>query len=223
MKKRIILFVIFMLILTGCSSEYTLELSNKGIKETLIVDILDSEIPSNSGNSITEMDDQITPFINEDQYPFLDDQTKKYNKEVTKENGVTKVKLDYEYKHDEYPKSTVYNTCFQNSFYESGRRYHELRLGGTFYCLYGDQAVINIKTNNLVKKHNADKVSGNVYTWIIDLDNVSDTEINIVVSKWPAFIKPVVYVIIGAVFLSLILFGYIMNRKMKNIDTINDI
>ncbi len=223
MKKKCIMFIIFMLLLTGCSSEYTLEYSNKGIKENISVQIPDSEIPSTEVDPITEPDDPVTPFIQNDQYPFLKNENKKYEKTVTKENGVTKVNLFYNYSLDEYVNSRVYSTCFQNYSFTKGPRNAVFDFSGSFYCLYGDEIKISIKTNNLVKKHNADKVSGNVYTWIINKDNVSNTDINIVISKWPAFVKPIIYAVIGITVLGLLIFGYIVYKRIINRDKVNEI
>ena len=223
MKKNIILLIMFIMVLTGCSSEYTLEYSNKGIKENINVEILNSEIPAEEVDPITEPDDQVTPFINNDQYPFFRDDTKKYEKQVTRENGVTKVNLSYEYTLDNYTDSRIYNSCFENYSFTKGRKNAIFSFDGAFYCLYGNEIAINIKTNNLVTKHNADKVSGNVYTWIINKDNVSNTNINIVISKWPAFVKPVIYIIIGIVVILLCVFGYKAYKKILNRDKVNEI
>ena len=98
-----------------------------------------------------------------------------------------------------------------------------MNFSGSFYCLHGDSVTINIKTNNEVISHNADKVSGNTYTWVINKDNAQDTNISINISKKSMYIKPIIYIILGVVFLVLSIGAYIAYNKIKNRDSINDI
>lgn len=216
MKKIFILIFIFLL--TGCSSEYTLEFSNNKIKEHAVVTIADSEIPD--GNT---MSDFINPFINDDQYPFFGKYDKVYKKKVEKKNGNTIVKLDYSFTHDEFKDSYVYKGCFQNSKFEENKNDYLLHFHGGFYCLKGNEIVINIKTNNIVKEHNANKVSGNTYTWIINKDNVLDTNIKMVISKENKIFRYIKYGIVIIFFAGLIIGGYIIYNKIRVRDKVNDI
>ena len=87
----------------------------------------------------------------------------------------------------------------------------------------GNELVINIKTNNEVISNNADKVNGNVYTWIINKDNKDKVDIQIRISKHTIYLKTIIYSIIGILFIVLLFVGYIFYNKFKNRDSVNDI
>lgn len=223
MKKFKIAFIIICLCLTGCSTEYNLEFSNDKIKEHIVANILDADIPKQIANPISELDDQITPFINNEQYPFSDNTDDKYTKNVIKKSNYTEVALDYSYSHEEFKNSKAYKTCFEEKSFEENKKGYSLTFSGSFYCLHGDSVTINIKTNNEVISHNADKVSGNIYTWVINKDNAQDANISINISKKSMYIKPIIYIILGVVFLVLSIGAYIAYNKIKNRDSINEI
>ncbi len=220
--KKALSIIIAIFLLTGCSSEYNLELSNNKIKEKIVTNILDSDIPSQQ-SSISEVDDRITPFINNDQYPFDDSDDKKYKKTIKEDNGTTQVTLEYNYSHSDYRKSKIYKTCFEKARFDNLDNGYQLNFTGKFYCLYGDELVVNIKTNNKVISNNATKVSGNTYTWIINNDNVNDININMKISDQSKTINYVLYVIAAIFFIAVIIFGYNVYQKIKNRDSVNEI
>ena len=221
MKKNIFILIGFIFLITGCSSEYNLEFSNDIIKEHTIVTIKDSEIPSKS--STGELDDRITPFIENDQYPFYGKYDKVYKKKVTKKGDTTTVVLDYTFSHDDFKNSTVYKGCFKSSDLTETNDGYSLHMHGSFYCLYGDELTINIKTNNIVLEHNADKVSGNVYTWIINKDNMTDTNIKMEISKKNRYTKYIGYTIVIILVIGLCVGGYFVYKRFKDRDSINEI
>lgn len=223
MRKVKIILIIACFILTGCSTEYNLEFSNDKIKEHIVANILDTDIPKQIDNPISELDDQITPFIKNEQYPFPNNTDDKYTKKITNKSNYTEVTLDYSYSHEEFKNSKAYGTCFEEKSFEENKKGYSLNFSGSFYCLYGDSVTINIKTNNEVISHNADKVSGNTYTWVINKDNAQDTNISINISKTSMYVKPIIYIIIGVVFLVLSIGAYIAYNKIKNRDSINEI
>ncbi len=225
MKRKIVLFT-FLLLLTGCTSEYNITISNDKIKENIVVNIPDNYIPVQTdieNNDHIEIDDQVTPFIEEDQYPFLNNNDIKYDKKVVKNGNITNVTLDYTYTLDDYKKSKAFTTCFDKKSFTKTNKGYQINLTGSFYCLYGDEVKINIKTNNEVLKNNADKVKGNVYTWIINKDNSQKVDIAMELSKKPAIIKKVIIGVLIIIFVIALGFGYNAYQKIKNRESINDI
>lgn len=225
MKKLLCIFIMLVL-LTGCSTKYNLEISNDSIKETIVSKILDAEIPIQTQEEINaniELDDPITPFINEEQYPFSNTQEKKYIKDVKKENGATTVTLKYDYSFDEYKNSRAYKECFENKKFDYDKKGYFLQMSGRFYCLYGDEIEVNIKTNNKVNSHNANKVSGNTYTWIINKDNIDKTDIKINISKESAYQMPTIMILLGIIAVIIIIGGYTAFQKINNREEINKI
>lgn len=221
MKKKLLFIISFIFLLTGCSTEYNLSISNDGIKEHTVVTIPDSAIPKKDSNG--QVDDRVTPFIADDQYPFFGNEETIYKKKVTKKNGNTIVTLDYNFTHDNFKESYVYKGCFSNSEYEKDKNGYSLHLYGNFYCMHGNKVTIKIKTNNRVLEHNADKVSGNVYTWVIDSDNMLDTNIKIKLSKELWITRYIGYAIVIILLVGVSIGGYKVYRRFVNSRDVNEI
>ncbi len=178
MKNRIII-VCLILLTTGCTCQYNLNIKNDKIHESIVSIIDNSEIPASDDLRIMgdiEIDDQIKPFIENDQFPFMDNQNIKYHKKVLEKDDTTTVTLNYDYKFDEYKKSKAYN-CFEKKVFYENNGVHNLNLSGKFYCFYGDEITINVKTDYIVKSNNADRVENGVYTWIIGEKNSNNANI----------------------------------------------
>ena len=223
MKKLIPILVIFVFILSGCTSEYNLEISNSKVKENIKIEILDADIPKAVPGIEVELNDRITPFIENDQYPIFNNKDIKYKKKVTKVGDLTKVNLSYTYSHNQFRNSNTFKTCFEKASFSKTRQGYDLDLSGSFYCLYGDSIKINIKTNNVVLGNNADKVSGNVYTWVINDENVKDVDIHLSLSKKTKTVTTIIYVVVSAIFLALAIFAYRFYKKYKEKDSVNDL
>lgn len=221
MKKKILFIIGFIFLLTGCSTEYNLNISNDGIKEHTVVTIPDSAIPKKDVNG--QVDDRVTPFIENEQYPFFGSYENKYKKKVTKKNGNTKVTLDYKFTHENFKESQVYKGCFSGSEYDVNKNGYSLHLYGNFYCLHGDKVTVKIKTNNRVLSHNADKVSGNTYIWTIDKDNMLDTNIKIELSKELWITRYIGYAIVIIMLAFACVGGYIVYKRFRDSRDVNDI
>ena len=223
MKKKFIFLSILLLSLTGCKTTYNLEFSNNNIKEDITTTILSSDIPKKDANAISEVDDRVTPFIENDQYPIFNDTKIKYKKKVKKENDTTIVNLKYTYSHDEFRNSNTFKKCFRHAELVDNYKDYELTFSGDFYCLYGEEVEINIKTNNKVLSNNADKVSGNTYTWVINKGNLEHANIKMKISKKSNITSYTLYVIIGIVVVVLGLLGFGAYQTVKKREEVNEI
>ena len=184
---------------------------------------MDTDIPKAVPGIDVELDDRVTPFIENDQYPLVNNTKVKYKKKVKKSGNNTIVNLKYNYSHEEFRKSSTFKNCFRHAEFKEKRNGYSLDFSGDFYCLYGDEVVINIKTDNKVLSNNADKVSGNTYTWVINRKNLGHVKINMELSKKTNISGYIIYVIVGIIGIVLCVFGFIVFRKIKNKDSINEI
>jgi len=180
MKKILIVFMFFLV--CGCSVDYNLEISNNSFKENIDVKISKSEIPDKSTNDGVEVDDQITPFINESTPSIFGVDDKFYNKNISETDEYFDINLKYDYTFDEFKNAYSIKSCFENVEI-LGEDVYYINLSGIFYCLYSDSVDIKIKTNNEVIKHNAQKQDGNTYIWNIHNGNVNNVDILFEVSK----------------------------------------
>lgn len=216
MKKKLIMLASILLFITGCSSKYTLVISDKGLEE-----IIDLTIPKSYIKEQTEEekkadidpDDQITPFIESDQYPLYGNSIDIYTKNVSETDDYINVSLKYFYKPSEFSNSNTLKKCFDNYGYSYENGYY-LKASGKFYCLYSDEIEINIKTKNKVIEHNADKVSGNVYTWYINEGNKDNINIEIKVSKTNIVSTIVTYGVLALI--AIIVMFFVIRFYQKN-------
>ena len=179
MKRKYIipLFVIFLI--TGCSSSYNLKISDDSFEEEIYANFDNVVIyPASDG---IESDDQVTPFITSDHYPIYGNNDIIYEKFVN--NDDNSVILKYKYDPKDFEKANSLRLCFENVKYEITDDYYFFDLSGSFYCLSSDELNINIITNNKVLDNNADFTKGNTYSWTINKDNVDDVHINIKIRK----------------------------------------
>ncbi len=183
MKKKLLLILVFVLVLTGCSNEYNLTINGDTMSEEIISNIPSSDIFVQSDEeraSGIESDDQLTPFINNDQYPFVNNTKEKYKKVVSRTQSNTIVRLSYDYTLDNFKKSRVYNECFQKSIVERKDGYLRLAFLGQFNCLYGDSITVNVRTDRKVIDDTANEVDNNTYTWTINENNADNVNIQMV-------------------------------------------
>ncbi len=222
MKKNVIL-ILFVLILSGCSSEYNLKVTSDGLEENILLTIDKSMIDSEVISSEVEPDDQITPILTNDLYPLINSTSKIYQKEVTEDENNYYVKLNYKFTPKEYENSTGLNTCFQNYEYRNEKEYYEIKLNGKFYCLYGNSMDIKIDTPNVVKENNAEQNSGSVYTWTISHSNVDNVDISIKILKRTKFANYVTMGLLGVLLIAVIIGGLVISSKLSKRKDINEI
>lgn len=215
---RKMLFIIpLILFISGCSSTYNLEIGNDSFKENINIKFDKAEIPSQSSYEDIETDDQITPFLEEDHSAFFSKKNKYYDKKVIYYDEYIDLNLSYNYSASEFKDANSLNSCFENFIFDDEESYY-IHVYGEFYCLYTDEIVISIKTDNKVIRSNATSVEENVYTWKINKDNKQDTDIEFEVSKgfpWKNIIKYSVFIGLGLLVIFCLVY-YIYNKNKKN-------
>ncbi len=193
--KKCLLLSFLIIILSGCTNEYNINISDDKIEEELISYIYPIDTQYKHVDGI-EDDDKITPFIEGEQYPFSDTYDKVYKKTIEKTNDYTKVSFKYDYTLDEFKNSRTLNVCFDNATYTNTKKYLYIKLEN-FKCLYSETLDINVKTDNKVMSNNADNKKNNIYTWHIDRDNINDKNIEIKIKKGMPFSDKMMYIGLG--------------------------
>lgn len=174
MKKKILLMLSIVFLLTGCDNVYNLTIEDDTIREEII-----SIIPDYAA------DDADKEFIKEEHYPWIDNKTNKYRRVVQKSGDNTIVSLSYDYSIKDFKTSRVYNECFEKSIIKEENGYLKFAFIGEFYCLYGDSLEVNLRSNRTVENHNAKSVDEEegVYTWNINRKNMNDVDIQFVLGE----------------------------------------
>lgn len=175
--KKIVMSLLSLFLLTGCSVQYNVELNNDKVKEE--INFLIDDISNNQDDYLYLKDFN----------PVADlDNNIQYKKKIVNSSNSTRGTYSYTYRGDSYRDSRVFSQCFDiYSIVDEEDKYY-IGASGEFKCLSVDyhtvdKVIIKFKTDYEVIDNNADSVDGNEYTWTIDSNNYKDVSINIIANK----------------------------------------
>ena len=213
--KRLLVSVLLLLLLCGCTTTYKLEISNINIVFEKNEDEDIETIDPVTGEKI-ESDNQIDSLLEADTYALFS-KNSKYKKKIKKHDNYIDVNMKYTYSEKTFEDSNSLKLCFENAVFRNEKNYY-IHAKGKFYCLYSDSMDIEIYSNNKVVSNNADEVNGNSYIWHINENNVDNVEIEFEVEK--GFSK-VNIIYITSILLFLVI-GVIVYKISKNKRLINN-
>lgn len=192
-KNKIFLFLLILLLLTGCNNTSVEIIDNDSIKYDLTIDksfyekitfsfnneenvVVDDEV----GDDYVSLKDYI---VDSNIYTLYYDNNFIYSKKVNKSKNATNIELSYNYTEDEFVYPKLIMSCFESYEISSKDDYFEMKLMGKFSCLNNMSKVdININTDYEVMDTNA-LVDGNKYHWVIDKDNEDFTFIKFKIKR----------------------------------------
>lgn len=205
---RRIIFLLFLVLLCGCTGSYKLVIDDNILKENIYVNVTGLNDYSN--------------IISKDYYPFHNNLDIIYKKDIVNKNNSTYLNLEYEYKPEEFINSVSYSDCFYNRTYENNKDYYYIKMNNLMECYYGFDYDIIIETKNKVSYNNADKVSGNSYIWHVNEKNKNKVliEIKVLKGKYKSTDNIFIFIFIGFV-ISIALLFYILYKKKS--ETRNEI
>ena len=183
MKNKIII-LLSLLLLTGCTVNYNLEINKDTLNETITGTVTKEE--SSQESNATGLS-TVYSIINEDQKPVYNKE-ELYQKELKESGNNINYTFKYNYNIEDFVNSTIINPCFENKEIEEIDNYYSIRLSGNFYCLYSKKINIAVTSNLKVASNNADKIKDNTYIWTIDKNT---TNIELVVDKNTPYTKPI--------------------------------
>lgn len=178
--KNKILFIIILILITGCSVEYNLNIDNSFSEHTVY-------IPESSEEMIDGTQYRLPALFSESRLTYDNSNLKEikyYNIKTLKDN---KFSFNFVYDDNQLNDSNIANTCYQ--FFSVDTKENEVSIltGNKFYCfdVYEelDSVTININSNYKVIQSNADKIIGKKHTWYITRENASNKPIIFVYDK----------------------------------------
>jgi len=193
MIKKILIILIGIIFLTGCSNEIIYDTNsidtinyNLNINDMYTENII-SILPSNAYEiAYNSEDDDVKPLeynlLLKNSYPLLANFDIQYNKNILERDNDYKVILDYEYVEDDYIKSTFLNTCFENKNIIQEENYLEINLSGRINCYMDNTINIYVTTDYDILESNGKK-ENNTYYWTIDDSNNTNVDINYKISR----------------------------------------
>ena len=218
--KKIILLFMFTILLTGCSCDYELNISDDKVVENV-----DISLPYSMDSDDRSKFLEYTKIDNVAVVGGLDNPY--YDMSARADNYGDYYNFNYSYDKDHPIKNArTIKSCFEKYKVEETSSYYMFVFRGEFKCKYKfDDVNITVKTNNVVPKHNStdyDEKEG-VYRWKIDSSNASDVDIKLLVQKdkYPEKIKEQsnnlfinIFLIVGI--LVSIVGGIIFTKKVLN-------
>ena len=176
MKKRIIIILVLVLSLTGCTIDYSVKFDGDIVNERISGYVTDKEIGDGSkGTGLNIYYD----LLYSDQYALTEGEDLYTKNIIDKKN---KIQYEFSYVYDDnYNKSMILDSCYENVFFDDDDDFYYIYLSGDFYCMYADKININVTSEYAIIDSNANKIKDNNYIWIIKDQN--DADINLTISK----------------------------------------
>lgn len=157
--KKIVLLIIGILVVTGCTADYELTFENGVFKEHVV--IKDEIVQDDTGELFGIMELKNNPNLAK----IDDDNSYKYSFSSDGKNNI--LTLDFVYDEISFDKSLIYNKCFTYRNYIDGEDYYYIKLEGDVACEYLSRANITFKTDKFVIMTNATKKDEEkgIYEW----------------------------------------------------------
>ena len=171
MKKLFFLFFL-LLLMTGCSATYNLE-----IKDNSYIENIDITLEKIEENAYFESDVKIpvnkNSFLSGDPDPNIEaSENIKFYDYVKKNDGV---KFSSLFELSSFSFSGAIYSCYDklNAYHRGGNIIISTSSRAVCFDNYSNlnKITVNITVDKKVKSHDADKVSDNVYTWYLTPDN----------------------------------------------------
>ena len=243
--KKIFILSFFLLLLTGCTATYNIEIYNDKVKE----DMSFVEKDSNKWNSVVEYEltyDELVSNFYEYPYPIfygtVVDEDPYIKLKNVKYYTSVKINNDLEYggglkyndfNINEYVDSNIVKECYDyfNVIDEDDSIFLSTSKVNKCFDEYPllDNITINLKTNHKVLEHNADSKNGYHYSWTIDKSEKDNAAIYIRLDKKHfvfnyenEFFKRVFIILVSAGIISLVggTIYVFFNSKNKKINKI---
>ena len=202
---KYIFVILLMFIMSGCSIDYTLFISDKGFDETIKVNVIDNL--------------ENTKFVERDYNPLHYSDDIIYDKDVKKGNENIDVKLHYNYSLEEFSNANSFNQAFYKRKIKITKDIINIDLSELKGLNVGVDFDIKIKTNNKVLSNNADTVKGNTYIWHVDDKNKENVNVKIKIKRGILNKKDnsniIVYIVLGIIMVSSIAIAYFTYKRRK--------
>ena len=196
-KIKLIIIVFLVVVLTGCSASYEVEIVDDKIKEKVtIVDNnsfrWDKEMPTSDKDTDESQDQKMTyrDYVNnlyKNPFPAFNNRNNIfYNKRKISNKNQLGISYDYIYDFSNYKYSNIINSCYRYFNVLDSNDLYILSTNDTINCLSYDNVdsiTIHLKTNHKVKSNNASSVDGYNYYWTFTEANKDNAGIYIELYK----------------------------------------
>ena len=138
--KKILLIMLTMLFLTGCTVNYNLEIDGDNLNEVITGNVTKKEYEVKETDNGENL---IYALFNNDQNALFDEESP-YLRTLEDKGKTIDYNFSYLYNYN-FDRSTIINTCFEYHMVDETEDYYYIKLSGKFYCMYSDKININVK------------------------------------------------------------------------------
>ena len=225
--KRI-LIVLVILLLCGCSSQYSLNIEKDKITEKIIFPIDKAKIVDEEIGPYVSLysRETINSLVENDIYVEIDSTDYVYNKDIDEDDNQMIFTLTHDYIENDLENSRVLNECFENKEIEVTDDKISIHLSGKYTCLVEDNDSVEFKitTANKIESSSAEyNFLTNEFIWKIDKSNADNVNIELTVLTQT---KLEYYAIRGgiiAAIICVIAFGAFYGYKFTKREKVNEI
>jgi hypothetical protein len=178
--KKMILLIVCVVCLTGCTLNYEIDFGR-----TIINENINAEMDGNIYEIASSIDGDgfyLEKELVEGKIPSLKGYKDYYSRKIKVENNKSLVDLNYKYSYDNYENSYILNRCFEDVYVKNTDDYLYVSLGGNFKCFKEDDVRIKVSSSYDIVKHNADEIKDDYYLWDIKLSE-DDNNVELYISK----------------------------------------
>lgn len=220
MKRKILTLIIFLILLTGCTSNVNITITPTVIKEDFT--ILEEKNIIYDGQTIDKD-------WNLRKRNFEWEHDGYYSIKDISENNMIGREYSFETDYDKWKDLSLLRKCYNGITIEKKQKRVYINTSEVNQCikLYGNSEInVNIITNNRVTNNNADKIENDVYTWIINDNNYQNKPISIAIDfskasessvqkneKTASKISIIIFSIIGLFAVISVIYIYIKVKK----------
>ena len=200
-KTKFILIIIFILFLTGCSSNYDLNLDTDSIDEKLTINMTKEEYMENYDTLISNKS-------------VFDDNSVFYDIDIIDNVDNYLVTYSHSYDHEDYFNSLNLNSCFNEIYHDIYGNQETINLVG-FNCLQGDSLRVIVDSKYKIYNSNAHIVNGNKNIWDIDSNNKDNINISFVVDYNKTYFNKDLVLSILLIIVLICLVAILFKKKKK--------
>lgn len=214
--KKIVFIIVLSLLLVGCNSQYTLEIGDNKIKETLITNIPVEVTDTCESMALHECDDDSDEIVEANIYPLINNHEIEYKvtKNYTENEYINTRTFDFTY--ENFKDSYVLNNCFDEFSYKHEKGTIYINANGFSNCYNNSDIIVKVISKNKVYENNSDSKNGNTYIWNINEDNYSNINLTIKIQDFT--LKPVInWTIVLILLLGVIWFFVRKSQKINEI------
>lgn len=210
--KKVLLVLIALFVLTGCTAKYELTYENDVFSEHIVIN------EEKINGSLSEFG--INRVKTNPNLVKLDEKNS-YKYEFTNDEKSETLTLDFKYDNISIDNSLVYKNCFRYKTFLDKDDYYYFHLEGDMVCEYLSSSDIVFKTDKVVLKHNADEVDEEkgIYKWndfekgeivfqVSKTEKIQTTTKTIDDGIIPLYVKIIIAAIVGLII-------FVVYRKVK--------